>query len=443
MKRDLAAVIGDLRADKGPPFLLVFGDDLQVQETCTTIIDLLVPEAHRSFNLERFDGRAVTWDRLEASLLTPPFFPGKKVLWVENVPYFFTREQKGELGAQVLRLWSEGKKEEASKLLVDLLAVEGWTQEQWNQLESLSSSGPLMELLDLEQPDVRNEAEALLAYCRSRGMNLSARKGAEDQKLAEWLERGLPDGNFILLTAVQVDRRTRLYKRLEEMGAAFYIGVERDRSGKVNREKLAEFIIQRLRRAGKTLDSQAHELIVIRASDDLRSLSQELQKLVLYVGDRTSIRAEDVAAIFTDDGAEWIFDLTKAISDREALAALAHVGRLIAQGEHPLKLLGMIASEVRRLFSARQLLENELRDCWRRGMTYPQYQQSVVKHRGPLLTRNPYADYMCLQRADRFSIGTLRCYLDEVYAADLALKSSGGNPRLVMERLILDMCLQS
>ncbi|MFZ1991516.1 MAG: DNA polymerase III subunit delta, partial [Alphaproteobacteria bacterium] len=396
----------------------------------------------RSFNLERFDGRAVTWDRLEASLLTPPFFPGKKVLWVENVPYFFSREQKGELGEQVLRLWSEGKKDEASKLLLDLLAVEGWTQEQWDQLESLSS-GPFIDLLDLERPDARNEAEALLTYCRSRGMNLSARRGAEDQRLAEWLERGLPDGNFILLTAVQVDRRTRLYKRIEEIGAAFYIGVDRDRSGKVNRETLTEFIIQRLRKDGKTLDSQARELILIRASDDLRRLSQELQKLALYVGDRTSIRAEDVTAIFTDEGAEWIFDLTKAIGDREAVAALAHLGRLIAQGEHPLKLLGMIAGEVRRLFSARQLLENELRGCWRRGMTYAQYQQSVIKQRVPMLTRNPYVDYMCFQRADKFSIGGLRRYMDEIYAAELCLKSSGANPRLVMERLILEMCLQS
>ncbi len=441
MKRDLAAVIGDIKTDKGPPLLLVFGDDLQVQETCNTIIDLLVPQSQRSFNLERFDGRAVIWDRLEASLLTPPFFPGKKVLWVENVPYFFSREQKGELGEQVLRLWSEGKKDEASRLLLDLLAVEGWTQEQWDQLESFSS-GPFMELLDLERPDARNEAEALLKYCRSRGMNLSARRGAEDQRLAEWLERGLPDWNFILLTAVQVDRRTRLYKRLEEIGAAFYIGMERDRSGKVNRETLMEFIIQRLRIAGKTLDSQARELILVRASDDLRRLSQELQKLALYVGDRTPIRAEDITAIFTDEGADWIFDLTKAIGDREAVAALAHLGRLIAQGEHPLKLLGMIAGEVRRLFSARQLLENELRGCWRRGMTYAQYQQNVNKQKVPMLTRNPYADYMCFQRADKFSLGALRRYMDEIYAADLRLKSSGGNPRLVMERLILEMCLQ-
>ena len=37
------------------------------------------------------------------------------------------------------------------------------------------------------------------------------------------LERGLPPWDFLLMTAVQVDRRTRLYKRLEEMGAVLQL----------------------------------------------------------------------------------------------------------------------------------------------------------------------------------------------------------------------------
>jgi hypothetical protein len=105
--------------------------------------------------------------------------------------------------------------------------------------------------------------------------------------------------------------------------------------------------------------------------------------------------------------------------------------------------LGTIAGEVRRLVSARQLLENELRGCWHRGMTYGQFQQSVLKQGVPMLTRNPYADYMCFQRADKFSMGALRRYIDVISEADFRLKSSGGKPRLVMERLILNMCLHS
>jgi len=74
-------------------------------------------------------------------------------------------------------------------------------------------------------------------------------------------------------------------------------------------------------------------------------------------------------------------------------------------------------------------------------MTYLQFQQSVLKQGTPLLTRNPYADYMSFQRADHFSLDQLRSYMEKIYETDLRLKSSGSSPRLVMERLIFGMCL--
>ena len=76
MKRDFSAVVADIKNGKGPRLLLLFGDDLQVQEACRAIVDLLVPQGQRGFNLERLDGRTASWDQIEASLMTPPFFPG-------------------------------------------------------------------------------------------------------------------------------------------------------------------------------------------------------------------------------------------------------------------------------------------------------------------------------------------------------------------------------
>lgn len=74
-------------------------------------------------------------------------------------------------------------------------------------------------------------------------------------------------------------------------------------------------------------------------------------------------------------------------------------------------------------------------------MSFAQFQQRVLPAGGPLLTRNPYGDYMCLLRAERFSMSRLRRHMDGIHDADFRLKSSGGNPRLVIERLILGMCL--
>jgi DNA polymerase-3 subunit delta len=296
-------------------------------------------------------------------------------------------------------------------------------------------------LLESDSTNSREDAEALLGYSKSRAIDLNKRKGAEGNRLADLLEQGLPEWSFLLLTAVQVDRRTRLFKRFEDAGATLYLGLERDRSGKVNRESVADFIQQRLGQAKKTVEVQAREMILDRSSDDLRGLQQELDKLILYVGDRPAIRAADVEAIVTDRGEGWIFDLTRAIGDRDVKAALAQLARLLAQGEPPLKILGTLAAEVRRLLSARQFLATSLGRLWKRGMSYSQFQQQVLKDGAPLLTRNPYADYMCFQRAEGFSLNELSSYMHGLFEADLRLKSSGNQPRLVLEKLIFHMCL--
>lgn len=438
--RNFSSVVAEIKSGKTPGLLLLFGDDLQVQEACKTIVDLLVPENQRGFNLERFDARTASWDQIEASLMTPPFFPGKKVLWAESVPYFVTREQKGELGAKVLQLWSEGERDAAAKLLLDLLVVEGWTPEQWQELEP-AACGPVLELLGAEDQEARGQTGALIAYSKSQGIELGARKAAGGQRLVEFLDRGLPEWDVLLLSALHVDRRSRLYKRFEECGAAVYLGLERDRSGKVSREALSEFINGRLQQAAKTLEPRAREMILNRSGDELRALDQELEKLFLYTGERRTIGAEDIEAVFADQGEGWIFDLTRAVADRDGPAALGQLNRLMTGGDHPLKILGTIAGEVRRLLGARQLIDGELRGAWKRGMSFQQFKQQVLADGAPLLTRNPYADFMCFDRAERFSAGELRAYMERIFDADMRLKSSAGNPRLVMERLVLGMCL--
>lgn len=169
-------------------------------------------------------------------------------------------------------------------------------------------------------------------------------------------------------------------------------------------------------------------------------MHQELEKLLLYVGEEPWIRAADVAEVFIDQGEGWIFDLTRAIAERDSLMALGHLERLLSQGDPPLRLLGVIASEVRRFLAARQLLEGTLRGSWQPEMGYEQFQRSVSRHGPPLLTRSPYGDYLTFRSAAKFTTAELVRALERIYQADLRLKSSSHPPRLVLERLILDMC---
>jgi len=441
MKQELEAVLAEIRKGEEPSLLLLHGDDYQVHAASKALLDLLVPPERRAFNLEQFDGRVAPWDEIEAALMTPPFLPGTKTVLVENAPYFLSREHKGEVGARVLQLWGEGKKDEAAKLFLDLLIVEGWTQERWERSQDSTSGAELAELLGGDGRELKEEVEGLLLFCRNSGMELSRRRGGEGHRLMEFLEQGLPPWDVLLITA-NVDRRTRLYKRFEEKGSVLDLSIGREKSGRMSREALAEFLDQRLKEGGKKIEAQARGMILARAGAELWAVHQELEKLFLYVGEEPWIKVKDVEEVFLDQGEAWVFDLTKAIVERDSIEALGRLVRLMSQENHPLQLLGVIAGEVRRLLAARQLIDGELRQKWARGMTYPQFQKSVLQGGPPLVTRTPFGDYMAFQKADNFTTAKLLRYLEEVYQADIRLKSTGHPPRMVMERLILEMCLK-
>ena len=73
MKHNFDTFLIDVAKVNGPALVLLFGDDLQVQSACKSLIDVVVPPDQREFNLERFDGRTAEWNKIEASLLTPQF----------------------------------------------------------------------------------------------------------------------------------------------------------------------------------------------------------------------------------------------------------------------------------------------------------------------------------------------------------------------------------
>jgi len=433
MKRDLEGLLSEIRREKGPASLLVHGDDFRVHEATKAILDLLVPPANRAFNLERFDGRSVPWGEIEAALKTPPLFPGKKVVFVESAPYFLARAHKGELGKRVLELWGEGGKDEAARLFLDLLVLEGWTQERWDDL----AVAEVVELFDSEEID---EIGDLLQFCRSQGLELDRRAGSRGPRLLELLEEGLPPWAFLLITSDHVERRSRAYKALEEKGGTLDLTLERDRRGRISPEKLTEYLNRRLRESGKKIEPEARAMILERAGVELWAFHQELEKLLLYIGEEPWVRVRDVEDVFLDRGEGWVFDLTKAVAERDALRALSFLGRLLSQGEPPLKLLGTLASEVRRLLVARHLIEGEMRGRWSGEMSYPEFQRRVLREGSPLVSRSPYGDYMSFRNAERFTAPELLRCLERIHKADRRLKSSGSTPRLVLERLVLEMC---
>ncbi|NIO10470.1 MAG: DNA polymerase III subunit delta, partial [Deltaproteobacteria bacterium] len=54
-----------------------------------------------------------------------------------------------------------------------------------------------------------------------------------------------------------------------------------------------------------------------------------LEKLLTYVGDKTTVTVADVDEIFLDQAGAWVFDLTAALAQRNTVVALIQLRRLL------------------------------------------------------------------------------------------------------------------
>lgn len=438
MHRSTENLLAQIRQGTIPSIMLVHGDDFLTHEACKAVLDLLAPVEVRVFSLERFDGQTASWNQIEASLRTPSLFPGRKTVWVENAPYFQTQERKADIAQRALELWAQGEREKAAGLLLGILRLAGWTEKKWEKTQLPLSSSLLTEIFGAGAKGPEKESQELFAFSQTLAPTLDESAG-EGAGLMEILDQGLPPWAGLLMVASQVDRRTALYHRFREKGTVLDLELEREKSGKPGRETLGAFLDHKLREAGKAIDPRAREAILERAGEELWALHHELEKLILYAGEEPRIRPEHVERVCLHLSDDWVFDLTRAISERDAVRALGHLQNLLSQGEAPLKLLAIVANEVRRLLAACQLLEGELSGRWRSRMSYADFQK-VVPQGEPRLARNLYGDYMTLQRAEPFTTGELAGYLERIYQTDQRLKSSGGPTRITMERLIVDLC---
>jgi len=436
MTQDLGKILRDLNEGHGPSIFLLFGDAFRVREASRAILNVLTPDSSKAVNAERYDGRTSAWDEVEAALMTPSLFAATHTVVVDDAPYFAPTQRKASLLEKALGLWSEGQTEAGGHALMAFLSAEGWTGEQWLKAQEPAAPSKLARDYGF---DVR-EVEAVWRFCREHELPLGRAGSAGQSRLERLLDKGLPDGAFLVMLATQVDRRARLFKKLAQAGCVLDLSLERDRSGRIRRESLAAFLDQRLKKAEKRIEPRAKEMMLARSGDQFWAFHQEIEKLVLYIGDAPLIRTHDVAEIFTDQSEGWVFDLTDSLGRRDLLQALGQLRRLLDNGEYPLRLLGAIASEVRRLLQSRELLDGELAGLWR-GISFKEFQRLVPPDTAGLPTKSPYVNYLTLQRAEQFTLHELNRYRRLIEEADVRLKSSGQVAQAAMERLLIEMSL--
>lgn len=443
---EFAAIVEACREHKVGPAVLVVGDPSETRRAADTIIAALVPDEKRSFNLETYDGRTTSLAAVLASLRTPAFFPGTKLVWVRESPLFLSGAKKGDVAKAMLAAWEAGKRKDAAEKLATLVALAGWSTDKlvgtdWETATKTAIRDVFGEEGSSADP---KSLQAIQTELLSRDLKLGEYRD-EAVLLEEYLEAGDAGEAVLLFTAATVDGRKKIVKRIQELGGFYEFVVERERSGALTRDSVAAIVAERCASFGKKPKAAATELIVRRAGQDVAALTNELEKLCLYVGDRATIEEEDVRSVFLDMAESWIFDFTGAFTARDAAKTIPLLRGLLDRNEPPLRLLAMIAREVRMLLVARECIDARLEGVWRNGMSYGAFQTRVLPAideatRAAFGKGHPFALFRRFEDAARVSTARLRRALVEVAELDVRFKSSSSDPRLLLESFVLGWC---
>lgn len=188
--------------------------------------------------------------------------------------------------------------------------------------------------------------------------------------------------------------------------------------------ELPQWLEREARHQGKTLGPGAARTLIEATGSNLFDLYQELQKLVLYVGAAATITAADAARLGSQSRTRTIFELVEALGENRPDKAFKVLDRLLALGEPPARILVMLARQLRLLIRTREGLQNRL------GALQLAQELGVPKMVAEKL----------LRQAGGFRRSQLQKQLIRLHEADQSIKTGMGAPRLLLERVILDLC---
>lgn len=224
-------------------------------------------------------------------------------------------------------------------------------------------------------------------------------------------------GCLVLIGTDKPDRRYALVQTADKAG-----GLIECTTPKVGR--LAQWARTRAGELGKTLGRSAADLLVQIVGQDLAQINSHLQMLVTYVGDRPAITEQDVTATVEEDKTVQIWDLMDGIASKDSKLSLETLDRLLVRTGMEVARLSLIASTLLRLRLVKKVME--------------QYNDSgrVAK----VLKMHPYFAQKSAEQARRFTDAELALGIRKAFEADFLIKNNLMNPRLAVEKLIVDLC---
>lgn len=213
--------------------------------------------------------------------------------------------------------------------------------------------------------------------------------------LEAYLRDPVPQTTLVLVAA-DVDRTRKIYKALQKHATIVECwGLKSGRDGKMDLREAARLAAGLVRQAaaesGRAIEPGAVRLLAERAGTDIVRLRGDIDRLLLFTAGSPTITLADTRQIASAETAQDDWAVTNAIARNDAPEALRQLGLALEAGGVSYAILGQIAWFVR-------------------------------------------------ERMAASAPGRVPAAIEALFRTDLELKSSGGDPRVLLERLVVELC---
>jgi DNA polymerase-3 subunit delta len=443
----LPEVLAEIKAGTICPVYLLYGDEFLCRSAFKSVLGALVPPHHQDLNYEAIDGAGENVYEIIQHLNTFPLIPSAKVVAVHGTRIFYSAVVMDDLlGRSKEAFEMEGLEESARYLLYALsmagISLDDVREGNWKGV----SDKKLRERF--EQDDNSGWLGQVIAYCVQEKMAVPVHQDDADV-LNDAILAGYPETNHLVLTTDLVDKRRRLYKTIKKIGVVVDCSVPKgDRKADKDRQQAAlkTHMKKILKKVGKRMAPGGFESLYEKIGPDMRSFDSELEKVVTFVGDRDEILPTDVETISKRTRQDPIYEMSNAVAKRDTHKALFFLDSLLRSSIHPLQVLAVVTNQTRKLILAKDFIHSEYGNGWRKDLSYAAFQKMILpkieKREPDSLTGNthPYAIYMTLKQSHNYTLEELIGALELLLDTDIRLKSTGQNPKMVLEHAVLGIC---
>lgn len=246
--------------------------------------------------------------------------------------------------------------------------------------------------------------------------NVDAMTPTEQAKLAEYLDDPSESTCFVA-TATKLDGRAKLSKTAKKKGCLIEASSLRGAS-------LRKFVRDEATAREHAIAPQAIEALLDAVGDDLAAIDDAMERLSLFVGAGQRIDADAVTRCVTRIRVETIWTLVDAIGLKDRRKGIAAAQSLLDDREPPLRLLAMVARQLRIVARMREALSEGLRP------------QDAAKRAGA----PPFKAGDLTESARCFTADSLGQAFTLIARTDRALKSSKRPPDVILQDAVLELC---